>query len=443
MARRFRGALMAFLLTSAAGCALPSTVQRLGADYNSAVAGLSDELTLLNIVRAREGLPLHYTTFGRLSGSLTVRGSASLNTQLRESAPTDLRSRTTTNATTGTTIAEVASRSVLSGGTLFSPTMGLEVNTGPSFDISVLDTQEFFQGILTPVPVGVINSLLLSGYDSATLLGLLAARVELRLKQEVPGLVARRGDLLLSIENTGSHDKDEAFARIVSCFMLSGDTVRPTATPLAPLSRITGPRGQQRNLTLQELALLDGRALDISAPIPAASDQDTAVNVVRPGSTQQVARLSISPGCTDTVRQTPSGPVVTPQSPPAERTYVGRGMVMVASEDGRRERLIEADVSVTFRSPEAVIQFLGRCLAGSQQGNQSTCKLGDRTLFAVREEGSERAVVTSRLNGQTFSVADDEHRRQSLAVLSLLQRLINLQKRSTDRPVTVPVQIVP
>lgn len=421
---------------------MPETVQRLGADYNSAVAGLADELTLLNVVRAHEGLPLHYTSFGRLTGSFTVRGSGGLNAQIRTAAPTDLQSRTTTIASTGATIADAISRSVVSGGTVLTPSVGLEVSTGPSFDISVLDNQEFYQGILSPIPVSVINSLLLGGYDSQILLALLAARIELRLKDETEGIAAKKGDLLLNLQNTGSGTPDDAFSRVIACFELTGDAVRPPATILAPLSRITRGQGGQRHLTLQEAALLDGRALDLSAAMPRDPRNDPTVNLVRPSSQQQVARLAISPTCTDLRRRAGDHDVVIPPSPPAEPTYVGAGKILLPTANRRGARYVEADVSVTLRSPEAVIQFLGRCLRPEGRG-LLTCRIGLQTLLALTEGDATEGSPSTRLEGRLYSIPEGEYRRQSLSVISLIERLINLQKKSNDRPVTVPVQIVP
>ena len=47
-----RGLFLACMSTAVSGCALPREVQHIGVEYNTAVAGMANELTLLNIVRA-------------------------------------------------------------------------------------------------------------------------------------------------------------------------------------------------------------------------------------------------------------------------------------------------------------------------------------------------------------------------------------------------------
>lgn len=69
------GVAIVALAGGMSGCAMPREVQRIGVEYNAAVAGMANELTLLNIVRAKEDMPLHYTTVNRLTGSVTVKGS--------------------------------------------------------------------------------------------------------------------------------------------------------------------------------------------------------------------------------------------------------------------------------------------------------------------------------------------------------------------------------
>jgi hypothetical protein len=45
--------------------------------------------------------------------------------------------------------------------------------------------------------------------------------------------------------------------------------------------------------------------------------------------------------------------------------------------------------------------------------------------------------------GERYYVAKDKYRRETMEVIALIERLINLHKSATDRPATIPVQVVP
>ena len=180
-------------------CSFSDTAQSINVNYNSTIEGITNELTLLNVVRAKEGLPLHYTSVQRLTGSLTLKAIGGFNAQVKAAAPTDL-----TSSTAATALTSVVSRSVVSGGNIYTPTIGGEVNTGPSFDVNILDTQVFYQGILASIPFSTIKNFLLQGYDSKWLISLLAERIDFRLKQATPGFSKPKGTLLRTIRNNGA-----------------------------------------------------------------------------------------------------------------------------------------------------------------------------------------------------------------------------------------------
>jgi hypothetical protein len=59
------------------------------------------------------------------------------------------------------------------------------------------------------------------------------------------------------------------------------------------------------------------------------------------------------------------------------------------------------------------------------------------------KSGGGRGIVATELLGQRYYVADDENRSENMAVLGLLEQLIDLQKSNKDRPATIPVQVLP
>jgi len=173
-------------VTILSGWAAAGTVQRIGVDYNTAVAGMANEVTLLNVLRAKEHLPIHYTSFSRMSGSLIVTAATSLNSQIRDEATTSTDLATTTAAPTGVTVARALTEQIVSGGNVYTPQVSGQITTGPSFEIAIYDTQKFYQGVLAPIPFPTIENYLDQGFDNELMTRLLIERIEFRLKDDIP-----------------------------------------------------------------------------------------------------------------------------------------------------------------------------------------------------------------------------------------------------------------
>ncbi len=434
------GILILVILQSA--CSLSETTQRINVDYNYTIEGITNELTLLNIARAREGMPLHYTSVQRLTGSVTLKSIAGFNAAVKAGAPTTTNSAQTAVAPTGTTLTDIVSRAVLSGGNVYTPSIGGEVDTGPSFDVNILDTQAFYQGILAGIPFETFSNFLLQGYDSKWLTSLLAEQFEFRLKQETSNVSEAKGDVIRVMRNTGGRDTDPDFAALLGCYELGAGKSKNKGTTIAPFSRVTSAR-IGRSLTLEDLALLDGTKLDISKAVSENPSNDNSVMILRPPSKSSAAQLSRTPACKDPLETVNGKQVTLPTTPPPEPPYVGSGQVMVLAKDRKSGVIVDSDITVTLRSPEGLIQFIGRCLEAGQVGPVMTCKVGDQVLFVLHKGSPANAIVSANLLGEHYFVADDEYRRSTMAVIALIERLVNLQKASTDRPITVPVQVVP
>ena len=425
------------LLIVLSGCALPQTVQRIGVEYNTAVAGMADELALLNIVRAKEGMPLHYTSVSRLSGSVTLKATSGLNEQIKYAAPTALNSTVTTTpggSTVPTTIATTASNSILSGGNILNPSIGGEVDTGPSFDIAILDSQNFYNGILSPVPATTIANFIAQGYDNKVLLSLFAQRIDFKLKNDVAGVLAKKGDVVLSVSDTDQGGR-AAFMDTVKCFTLVTAAADDSkGKDLLPLSRITTDKdGSDLPLALKDVASLDGAGLSLSTPITNDPDNDKNVEIVRPSKDKQAVRIVANGSCR-----------THPHDPPASVIYTGDNKVMVAAmgADGHLRSVdVDPQVSITFRSPEGAIRFLGDCLhdAPAKDGYRQ-CLIDNENLFSLGE-GDRAGAVTTQLFGKDYYIAADD--RTSFKTLALIEQLINLEQSEADKPLTVPVQVVP
>lgn len=78
---RFLAILAACPLVGA--CAFPTTVQRSGVEYNSALAEMNNEQTLLNILRAKDGMSTHFKSVSQFRGNINLTVGGRFNAQVR------------------------------------------------------------------------------------------------------------------------------------------------------------------------------------------------------------------------------------------------------------------------------------------------------------------------------------------------------------------------
>jgi hypothetical protein len=160
LARRLTSA---FAAASLAGCAIVDKYSGRAVVYNIEAEQAQDQGILLNIIRAYLRRPMQFTTVSSITGTATATGS------LQYSAPVNIPFRP---GSIGTSIAQFpAVNTWTSGGTL---------SGGPTFTIPVLDTQEFYNGILKPIPAQLWNLYTQQGYAQDLLVNLFVEKIVLR-----------------------------------------------------------------------------------------------------------------------------------------------------------------------------------------------------------------------------------------------------------------------
>jgi hypothetical protein len=120
------------------GCSGGPIIDVYAADYKVTEASAGDSQLLLNILRAKDDLPIHFADLSVIHGSLQMTASA-----------------------TGTF--PVAHFFGSATPTSLSPS--LEAGSTPTFDVGTLDTQEFTRGMLAPVDLNIIRQLFNQGID--------------------------------------------------------------------------------------------------------------------------------------------------------------------------------------------------------------------------------------------------------------------------------------
>ena len=139
-----RGALALLVAASLAACSLSGTVGRHSVAYNSSVEAATDTVLVLNVLRARDRAPLHFTTIGAIHGAFSL--FAGLGTDLSR-------------------LRDGLEPAVLAG-------------SSPSFDVAPLDRQDFARGLLRPLEPGLFRLLSDRGVPDQVLLHLLVSRFD-------------------------------------------------------------------------------------------------------------------------------------------------------------------------------------------------------------------------------------------------------------------------
>jgi hypothetical protein len=145
-----KGVLVFAFGLGATGCASTVPFDRGVLAYDRATAGVISRELLLNIARARQNLPMHFTAISNIAATYKLSFSAGI-----------------TPALTG------------DRGFLFVPFLGGSREESPTVSIVPMQGEEFSQRLLTPFPEQKVTMLLEQGYDVDALLRIMAAEIRL------------------------------------------------------------------------------------------------------------------------------------------------------------------------------------------------------------------------------------------------------------------------
>jgi hypothetical protein len=112
---------------------------------NRAAANARNESILLNIVRASHSVPLNFIAFSRVSGAQSAQANAGLPAFGVGPVP----------------LVTSVQKQLVFGSSVFNANM----NVNNSFDISILESKEFYNGLLSPVDLATLNYFSRQGYS--------------------------------------------------------------------------------------------------------------------------------------------------------------------------------------------------------------------------------------------------------------------------------------
>jgi hypothetical protein len=199
--RNFGAAALALCL---AGCA---SAQRFSANvtaYNIDAERAENQQILLNVVRASQRQPMEFTQLQSVSGVSSAGLTVNLTQPLKQYG--------------GTTASTLAPSITTSG--------------GPTITVGVLDTQEFYQGILKPLTIQELDYYLKRGLPKRAVYTLFVSKIEIRLKgPDGKPMMGADAKPLAPFEYLNSVDdaqKFNAFQRVLDALLADGLNTKPT-----------------------------------------------------------------------------------------------------------------------------------------------------------------------------------------------------------------------
>lgn len=150
--RGLRVSLLAIVISALGACSTQKIpVAAHAVAYNRAVASSQDGVLLLNVLRARDGLPMHFTSLTDISGQTTVTGGVDITLPL--SGP-------------------------ISGTGTATPSVG--VQTGPTYNVVVENKEKFVNGLLNPVSLDILDRYMVQAWPRDLLFHMFFSKIEIR-----------------------------------------------------------------------------------------------------------------------------------------------------------------------------------------------------------------------------------------------------------------------
>ncbi len=136
-----------------AACSFNERIADHAIDYNKTVEEAHNSLLLLNILRAKDRGPMHFTAISQVRGKLTLKSTGSLGLKIPFGEPSNVFPLT--------------------------PSIELSQTSSPSFDIAILDTKQFMSGILSPIKKSLFAFYWHQGWPQEVLLYLFIHKVDI------------------------------------------------------------------------------------------------------------------------------------------------------------------------------------------------------------------------------------------------------------------------
>ena len=234
------------------GCSVVDHYSGRAIIYNLEAEQAQEQALLLNIVRAYERRPMQFTTVSTITGTASVTGNAQYTfpTQAPYGAVTTV------------------------GGIAFSPVMpngvvGGSLSGGPSFTVPVLDTKEFYSGILTAIPGQIWDLYIQANYPRDFLFNLFVEKVVMqRTDDRCQNLHTKQCEFVF-FNHVAENIEIDLFQALGDQLLALGLTTELKDTPTVPFARPT-------NINLRFVGNPSGNKSDEAEVLGATGGPDSA-----------------------------------------------------------------------------------------------------------------------------------------------------------------------
>jgi hypothetical protein len=387
------------LVVGLGGCSASNVIDLYTADYRETAASAADAQLLLNILRAKDDLPIHFSDLSVIHGSIQWTAAAAAGIPIVQNG-----------SMTPTTISPV-----------------LSAQNSPTFDVGTLDTQDFTRGMLSPADPKIVKQLFDQGIDSRLLALLFIAEYRERNGQVV--LNNMSCDLSWKLNKYRQcknriyeflDEIDRVFSENGHLHLNSYVQLRPLGGPLSGAWTLKDNLDQLLKLDPAKHKLIDKRLYSISEPrLAVCSEKGGRLRALIPSPAGDKA-------CNNSE-------VIVHESPSQAGTF-------------------------SLRSAYEIIQFLGQVLRFQEEkpinrcltlsGEERHCDTGE-VLFQVNAPVGT-PVVATRYGDGWYALYDrhcikeqEQHCDYSLQVLAILELLLNSNKSAKDIIAIPRVQVVP
>jgi hypothetical protein len=407
-----RAPLLAGLLVALAlcGCSGSKVIDLYTADYRDTTASAGDSQLLLNILRAKDGLPIHFYDLSLIHGSLQYTASAGA------SIPFDPSFSSTSAAVTPM----------------------LSAQNSPTFDVGTSDTQDFTRGILSKLDPQVVKELFTQGVDPRIMLLLFFS------EYRGPGKVLLN-TFACDPSKTGRHPEKGCYYQVYDY-----------------LSFIDGRLDEaRRNAGLSEHFLPKIQANIYSVLRPFGAPLTGAWTVANFGDMRQLDPTKYRLINNQLYSINTDNLAICYQAHGTLHSLFWEQYPDSACTGGDIiEPVTKRTAGLSFRSTYDIIQYLGQVLKFQQEADTGEClvldgadprrcdSLGD-VLFQVNAPVGTPVIGTRYADGW-YALYDRQCSRRwgdpcdhSVQVLAILEMLINENKQAKDIISTPRVQVVP
>jgi hypothetical protein len=400
------------------GCSASPLIGFHAADYRETEASAGDSQLLLNILRAKDELPIHFADLSNIHGSIQL----------------------TAGSTATLPFAHFAGSATPSS---YGPSVGAQ--TSPTFDVGTLDTQDFTRGILSQLDPRVVKALFDQGVDPRIMMLLFFS------EYRKPNGKVLLNTMACDPSNRGLHPEDgclnQVYAYLSEITLLRNRAdadagVRPLlhAKLQANIYVALRPIGERLSGAWSLTALTDLRQLDVTQyrligkQLYSISAPRLAICYERGGKLRPLLQSEIG-----------------------EQVCTRSEVIDTRSPTTR-------NVGFSLRSTYDIIEFLGQVLRFQQEKGHNRCLTlsADRdpdapsrhcdtgeTLFQVNAPIGT-PVIGTRYGDAWYALYDRSCNKNlqqpcdySIQVLAILELLLNENKAAKDIIATPRVQVVP